>query len=158
MKQLLTIIALAFSINVSAQMTLNGHSSILMRQVGDGSYFELEILLFENGDDTMIGYTLSDGSNYIYSQTFQFNFSPHPQQLKTLGDYGMAQHVSTYDDGGNLLFTYYTSAAKYATLKYSAEQSGGADYLIIEALDIQSNTRSKYKYKITGFVDHLDTK
>ena len=157
MKNFILLIALALSINANAQMNMTGHSTILMEQFEDGAPFELEIVILENGDDEMIGYTLTDGVDYIYSQTFQFNFSPHPEQLKTLSEYGMAQHITTQDGYGNLLFVYYADVFKYVTIKYTSESSGTNDYIIIEAMNLQTDVKSKYKYKITGFIDHAET-
>lgn len=154
MKNLITIILLALTFNSNAQLSLTAHSSIYMEQVGDGVKFELQILIFEGEVDKMVGFTLIGDDGYVFSQCFQFNFSPHPEQLKTLEEYSMNQHKTTYADDGSLLFTFYTDLAKYVTLNCTAETIKGVDYVIIEAVNLVDDSTAKYKYRITDFKDH----
>ena len=43
----------------------------------------LEIVTFENDGDIMRGFSLSDpDDNWLFSETFQFNFSPSPKSIR----------------------------------------------------------------------------
>ena len=148
-------LGLVFSLNLNAQMDLIEHVNIHLEQVNDGSKFILEIVTFENDGDIMRGFSLSDpDDNWLFSETFQFNFSPHPSQLETLQKYQMTGFVNTPIDG-KFWVTYYCVNRKYATMEYKAETEGDKDYLIIRAMEVKTGEYNNYKYLITDFIDLL---
>ena len=147
-------LGLVFSLNLNAQMDLVEHVNIHLEQVNDGAKFILEIVVFENEDDTMRGFSIADPDGWIYSETFQFNYAPHASQLETLEKYNMTRFVNTPIDG-KFGVTYYNVRRKYAATQYKTEKVGDLDYLIIRAMIVETGEYMDYKYLVTNFIDLL---